>query len=231
MKDHSKIEELTAAAALGGLDEGDLVLLERERSAHGDCEECRRIEAEFGEVAGRLAFGLSPSPVSDTLERRIVAGIRAPKSRKPGKVTRVLGGLAAAALLLVAGGVAGYLAQPSEPTEQIALTSFLAAPGTKISQFEATDGGSLAVAFSPGKSEAFVFGSGLESPPQGKVYELWMIEGDEAPVPGPTFVPEEGSAIERVPLDPSVSDVMAVTIEPEGGSKQPTTDPIYIAEV
>ncbi len=58
--DHTKIEELLAVNALGGLDRADVELLTRLRGEHGACEECARIEAAFSEVAGRLGFALDP---------------------------------------------------------------------------------------------------------------------------------------------------------------------------
>ena len=36
--DHAQIEELMAAAALGGLEPGDAQTLERERAAHEPCD-------------------------------------------------------------------------------------------------------------------------------------------------------------------------------------------------
>ena len=62
-RDHSLIEELLSADALGGLDPADRALLDRERAAHGACEECARLEAEFTEVAGHLGLVLDLVPV------------------------------------------------------------------------------------------------------------------------------------------------------------------------
>ena len=59
-RDHALIDELLAVRALGGLDEDDAAVLERELAAHGDCAECRRLEAEHTEVAGMLALALDP---------------------------------------------------------------------------------------------------------------------------------------------------------------------------
>ena len=75
-RDHSLIEELMAADALGGLDDEDRALLERERASHGDCAECREIESGFAEAAGRLGFVLTPEPVDETMADRILASSR-----------------------------------------------------------------------------------------------------------------------------------------------------------
>ena len=79
--DHSRIEELMAVDALGGLDGDDVALLERERAAHGDCAECRALEAGFAETAGRLAFALTPAPVDDSMIDAILAQ---PQDRRGG---------------------------------------------------------------------------------------------------------------------------------------------------
>jgi len=67
-------------------------------------------------------------------------------------------------------------------------------------------------------------------PPAGRVYQLWTISGETA-APGPTFVPKDGSVLARVKVPLAGSDLMAVTIEPEGGSTRPTTEPIFTAPV
>ena len=73
IRDHALIDELLAARALDGLDAGDAALLERELAAHGDCEECRRLEIEHAEVAGMLALALDPRPVREDMADRILA--------------------------------------------------------------------------------------------------------------------------------------------------------------
>jgi anti-sigma-K factor RskA len=61
--------------------------------------------------------------------------------------------------------------------------------------------------------------------PAGRTYQLWFIQ-DGKPVPSVTFNPEPvGHArVEQiaVPRDGDVS-AAAVTVEPEGGSAQPTS--------
>ena len=58
----------------------------------------------------------------------------------------------------------------------------------------------------------------------------WNIEGN-VPEPGGLFEPrgESVAAVVEKPLDEG--DVIAVTIEPAGGSQQPTTDPLMTAKL
>jgi anti-sigma-K factor RskA len=66
--------------------------------------------------------------------------------------------------------------------------------------------------------------------PEGRTYQIWVIEGD-VPEPGGLFEPrgESVAAVVEKPLDEG--DVIAVTIEPAGGSQQPTTDPLMTAKL
>lgn len=73
MNQHERIEELLAADALGGLGPSDEAELAAAWEDHGQhCESCQRARAEFGEIAGRLAFVLPPAPVSQDMADRIL---------------------------------------------------------------------------------------------------------------------------------------------------------------
>ena len=114
MTDHTLIEELLAARALGGLDDADAGALTEAQAAHDpDCEECRRLEREFGEVAASLAMELEPAPLREEFEEEVVTAARASgpqravaDHRPPG--SRWMRGVAAvaAAAALVLGGFA-----------------------------------------------------------------------------------------------------------------------------
>lgn len=71
--------------------------------------------------------------------------------------------------------------------------------------------------------------SDMPAPPEGYIYQVWMIEG-ETPVPVGTFDPE--SSQWAASGDPSRFSTLAITVE-EGprGSDQPTTDPIVVADL
>ena len=71
---------------------------------------------------------------------------------------------------------------------------------------------------------------GLEDMPEvaeGQVFQMWMLD-DGAAIPAPTFrAQEDGSAAVSFPADVDF-DALAVTVEPAGGSAQPTSDPFLI---
>ncbi len=66
--------------------------------------------------------------------------------------------------------------------------------------------------------------------PEGKTYQIWVIEED-VPKPSGLFKPRRDSVAAVVEHPLGGGDVIAVTVEPEGGSPKPTTEPMLAAEV
>jgi len=101
------------------------------------------------------------------------------------------------------------------------VTSFGAGPKGKV--FVNPAEGVLLVAFNLPPAQA------------GKAYEMWLIPngGKGTPIPAGTFQSTGGSAmhIQRGPVDMASKPVIAVTLEPEGGSAAPTSTPLFAAPV
>ncbi len=79
-------------------------------------------------------------------------------------------------------------------------------------------------------SHAYIAMHDLPQPPRGRVYQAWTLpKGTTKMVPSLTFVPDaHGVAVISLPPDARATAVVAVSVEPEGGSKQPTTKPILV---
>ncbi|MGZ8629480.1 MAG: anti-sigma factor domain-containing protein [Actinomycetota bacterium] len=230
--DHSVIEELMAVDALGGLDGEDRELLARERAEHGDCARCRAIEEGFAETAGRLGFALSPLPVSDGMADNIVGrhadGIAsqprdelAARRERPSRGWQALIAAAAVVALLI---VAVATLRPSTS----GITQ--AAPSQRIVTFTGDVEGTLAMAYTPGRPGAVFWGRDLPDPGPGMVYEIWMIEGDEA-IPGGCVAPTDGVIAVRVDANIGTTDTMAVTTEPSDCPVAPTSPPVLLADL
>jgi anti-sigma-K factor RskA len=75
--------------------------------------------------------------------------------------------------------------------------------------------------------------SKLPALPKGKVYQAWTLpKGAKAMQPSLTFSPNpDGVAVVALPVDASKVGAVAVSVEPEGGSKQPTTTPTFVRTV
>lgn len=70
-------------------------------------------------------------------------------------------------------------------------------------------------------------------PPKGMVYQAWMLHnGAKTMIPSVTFMPNRhGVAVISVPADASALAAVAVSVEPEGGSKQPTSKPTFVVKL
>lgn len=79
-------------------------------------------------------------------------------------------------------------------------------------------------------SRIYVAMHDLPQPPRGKVYQAWTLpKGGKTMVPSATFVPDaHGVAVVALAPDARATSTVAVSVEPEGGSKQPTTKPILV---
>lgn len=235
-RDHAAIEELLAVRALGGLDGEDAAELDRLLGAHGECPECRRLDAGFEEVAGRLAFALAPVAMPATIVDAIVATEQAPSAsagsaspppaERRAPATRGRRGIAALAIAatLAAVVVAAGIVR-SRPTP------VTLAAGQTFTTFDAPDGsGGLTLAHTPGDAGAFVWGHDLLDPGEGRVYEIWMIQ-DGTPISGGCAAPTDGRL--ALYLDARLDDaqVMAVTFEDPSCPSAPTTEPVYVAEL
>jgi anti-sigma-K factor RskA len=228
---HEELEELIAADVLDGLDELGRRRLLQELSRHGpECEECRRLTVEYSEVAGGLAMTLDPAPMSAGAEDRL---LRAARGEQPGRrPRRYVAAAAMAAVVALIAGTVGYAVAPrarSEPTDEA--LAFVSQPGVQVVRFAPRDGQHLAVAFRAGGTGGWVIGSNLSDLPGGKVYELWFQPTGETGVrPAGTFVPTDGTVASPADLRGTFA-ALAVSVEPPGGSAQPTSEPIFVAPI
>ena len=72
--------------------------------------------------------------------------------------------------------------------------------------------------------------SQLPPPPRGHVYQAWTAaKGTKAMEPSVTFTPNaDGVAVVALPIDAANIGTVAVSVEPDGGSKAPTTTPTFV---
>lgn len=89
------------------------------------------------------------------------------------------------------------------------------------------------VFYDPGAGQFAVLASRLPDAPAGRTYQLWAIAEGAAPVSVGTFDVRGGGATVRIAAPPAVRDLgdlslAALTVEPEGGSPQPTETPRYV---
>lgn len=192
--------DLTAAYALDALDPDEAAAYERHL---GQCEECREQLAELNETAAALAFGAAAPAPPARLRASILDAAAAERSNVVPLLRRrwVARGLAvaAAAVACIAVGLGVSLSQSSH--KQTIRTAVVLVNGL----------GTLNV-------------SGLSTAASGKTYEAWVIPTNRPPRPAGLFHGGRNTTVNlgRVPNHA----VVAVTVEPAGGSNAPTTKPI-----
>jgi anti-sigma factor RsiW len=224
------LHDQLAAYALDALDEDERSAFE----AHlADCDECRAELEEFRKTASLLAYGAEgPSPPASLRERvldearreRPVQSVVVLRPRRALRLTAI----AAAAAIAVALGLGIWAAtlsnsldsERSARADQARVAAILAdADSTRVSLGErgqlvrAPDGQSVMVV------------RDLPEAPADKTYEAWVIDAGE-PVKAGLF---EGGGQQIVLLEEPVPQgaMVAVTLEPEGGSDQPTGDILF----
>lgn len=80
--------------------------------------------------------------------------------------------------------------------------------------------------------EAVLVVADLPELSEDETYEIWAIKDGE-PVSCGTFTPENGSSMSAVQIEENLegAEVMAVTVEPAGGSPQPTSEILLSGEI
>jgi hypothetical protein len=146
--------------------------------------------------------------------------------QRPGAI---LASAAAAVVLFIAGAFVGVSLAGTDSYQQqqsAALAALNAAPDTQRSSAPITGGGTATLVWSAQLGRSALVATDLPKLAGGKTYELWYIRGGEA-TPAGTMDAAGHVATWRV-LSGTMSpgDTVGMTVEPSGGSKQPTTKPI-----
>lgn len=202
-----------------------------------DCAVCRQEVRELQQAAARMGASEAVPPPAYLKARVLSAADRTPQlpPRTGGGGTvievsphrwgrRML--LAAAAVVLVVAGGIGISQLGNEPDEQ---QSLLAEGVVRV--FEAEDahraemptenGGTIRVAASPELNQMAVDTDELPPLDDQHVYQLWAVHDGAMQSVG-VLEPDKGAYMDM----PTPDTEVAITVEPVGGSAQPTTDPI-----
>lgn len=102
----------------------------------------------------------------------------------------------------------------------------------RTASLEGSEGVDARFAYHPEGDRGLLLVDGLEPvDPDRNVYQLWLFH-DEQPVPAGVFTTDEDGTA-QVPATARVAgaELVAVTVEPPGGSAQPSSDPILAGEL
>lgn len=135
-------------------------------------------------------------------------------------------GIAAAAAVVV-GAVAVTQWVTNEPQQPIvAVQDVLEAPDAERST-ETIDGMTVSVVTAASLERSVFLAEGIEPAPEGQDYQLWFVHEDGTAVSA-GLVPRGDEDTTEVVLEGDSAGAVAVgvTLEPAGGSEQPTSEPL-----
>ncbi len=200
--------ELAALRAIDALEADEAAVIDQHMT---ECAECRAEFARSRGVRTALAFSVSSPPPASLRDRVLRSAVRIRRIRAWHQSTLWRAGFVAAAAAVIIGGWV-VLHQPA-PGQQWAAKCGTTDCGTVVAS-----GGVL-------KLDAH-----LPALPNGKVYQAWIIHPKQSPIPEPTFtVASSGEGSVSMQATPAPGDIVAVTVEPSGGSQAPTSKPILVA--
>ncbi|TYL55062.1 anti-sigma factor [Nocardioides sp. BGMRC 2183] len=233
---------LSGAYAVDALDEVERARFERHLA---DCAECRAEVAELQETAALLATDeVAPPPA---LRDAVLAGIEtvrplppatggdAPtdhrRARRRWRSGRTLLVAAAVVLIALAVGTAWLRPWAEDGGDTIATPSTTervleADDATRVRQ-DFPDGSSATVVLSRNEGHAVIVTEDMANAPAGRVYQLWL-ETPEGSMLSAGLMPDDPDTTLLLEGDAAEATAVGITVEPDGGSKEPTTDPIAL---
>jgi anti-sigma-K factor RskA len=245
------LHALAGAYALDALDDG---AEQRRFTRHlRRCRACAEEVRGFQNVAAALAFATAAEPPPE-LRDRVMQAVGRTRQLPPVAVRRRWRGwllwtpssawlprlataaaaVAIAAVVVLSIALSGTRQQLNSARAQSqAIAAVLGAPDITTVTGPVTTGGRATVLLSAGKRELVVSTSGLAALPAGKAYELWLIgpsSTQKTAVRAAGLLPAAMAGLTSPVLASGLvaGDKLGMTVEPAGGSNQPTTTPILL---
>ncbi|MER5597403.1 anti-sigma factor [Streptomyces sp. NPDC002265] len=247
------LHSLAAPYALDALEPAERLRFERHLDG---CDVCAAEVRALSEDAVRLAWSTAAPPPAAMRDRVLAAvrttpqmsapepermaaqlpphvwGTRPPPARvrvsRPRPLFVPFATATAAAALVVASLFAVQAGQAqdrldAERAQSREIARVLGAPDTRATTDRDAQGRSIGVIASASQGRAIVTLSGYDGLASGHVHQLWLMRPAERPRSLGLF--DGDTPLVTSGLDKSATS-LAVTVEPDGGSEQPTTQPI-----
>jgi anti-sigma-K factor RskA len=179
---------------------------------------------------------------------RHAAAVSEPEQTAAGEVTAPPSGrrwrerapvMVAAAVVLAAVGLSGWaLSERNDARDDVAasqqlmdkLTSALSARDVQSASMSTKSGALTTVVRSQARGVALLLATDLPALPAGKTYQAWTIDSG-TPRSAGTFESQGHQTAFELPDAALRTRTVAVSVEPAGGSDQPTTDPIVALDL
>ncbi len=150
---------------------------------------------------------------------------RREERRRPGGARRWLAGVAAAAAIALGGvGVGSYLADQNDPVNQV-----IRAGDLREASVDVSAGGTATLLISASEDAAVVKMNDVPAPPEGKVYQMWLIPKDGSAPVSQGLMDEDALSEPAVVRGISSASALGITVEPVGGSQSPTLPTVAAA--
>ena len=239
----AELHTMTGAYAADALPDHERALFEQHLAT---CQTCQQEVRELRETTARLATAVSMPPPEGLWERvqaeiavtrQLPPTIAAARARRSGwqRLSNRLVAAAAAALLVVAvslGALSLSLANRLDHSnaQNQRIEQVLAAPDVRTHTARVPGVGSGTVVESRSRQDGVFVASGLAEVPSSRTYQLWLIGGGKARSAG--LLGAGGKDTTRLlPGGLAGAEAVGVTVEPRGGSPQPTSDPVLLVDV
>lgn len=217
-RSHDELQSLIAPFVLGAVAPEEAAAMRAHLHA---CDECRAEADSYAAVVPRLAVAVAeealPTGFTDRLMSQVAVAPRAPVRGKRQLWAALAFGAAAviiAVLTFVILDLRSDLSLQREVAEGLLSEDALTMTGA---------GAEAAVV--PSDDGSVLVARGLRSAPSGRTYQLWFID-EKGPESGGTFEVDDGLATLETDRSLEGVETVAVTLEPDGGSDQPTTEPL-----
>lgn len=230
------LHHLIAPYALDALEADDRSRFEAHLAL---CEQCRVELVGFLSTTARLGGAEAMTPPSGLRERLLTTIASTPQERsvitalsQRSRVRRfaprvALVAAVAAAVIGIGGFVAEHQRADDLRADRARLSAVMSAPDAAITEESAADGGKVRVIASTTHDAAVVVGASLSTLEADETYQVWRMRDGK-----PTSVGLLGRGPGMLYVDGiKGADAFAVTVEPSGGSPQPTSDPIVATPV
>jgi len=235
------LHTLTGAYALDAVDGA-----ERDRFEHHlhRCQPCTHEVRGLHETATRLAVAVARQPPPALRERVLTAAAMTrqmppvtdvgalPQSRhrRRRRVPRLAVAVVAAGMaVVIALGITVAVTRrqlDDARAQQQAVAAVLNSPDATILTHRTSLGGTVTVVVSHSERKVIFTAAGLPSLPHSKVYQLWLLGPPGTRSAGLLPLPTGGRTVPQLASGLARGDSVGVTVEPAGGSPQPTTKPI-----
>jgi anti-sigma-K factor RskA len=230
----TEIHALSGAYAVDALDDIERAQFERHLA---ECAECRAEVASLRSTAAVLAETTTTSPPAG-LRERVLGEIGTVRPLPPAVGTGAaprrrfrLAPVAAAAALIAAVGTGVVVAQPwaddSSQTPQVSAVDRVLQAEDAERYPQSIDGAEATLVRSRSLNKAVLVTEDMAPPPDGKVYELWLDHEGVGMVPAGLM---DRGGEQRILLegDPATATGAGITVEPAGGSEEPTLPPVAL---